>query len=59
MNDFVFVRGGYRYGGNSPIPSFASIGAGVKFMGCKVNFAYILGSETMANTMSFGIGYTL
>ena len=59
MNDFVFVRGGYRYGGNSPIPSFASIGAGVKFMGCKVNFAYILGSETVANTLSFSIGYTL
>ncbi len=59
MNDFVFVRGGYRYGGNSPIPSFSSIGAGVKFMGCKFNIAYLLGSETMANTLSFGIGYTL
>lgn len=59
MDNFVFVRGGYRYGGNSPIPSFASLGAGVKLKGYKVNFAYVLGSETMANTLSFCIGYTL
>ena len=59
MDNFVFVRGGYRYGGNSPIPSFASLGAGLNFKGCKLNLAYVLGSETMANTLSFGIGYSL
>jgi opacity protein-like surface antigen len=59
MDNFVFVRGGYRYGGNSPIPSFASLGAGVKFKEFKVNFAYVLGSETMANTLSICLGYTL
>ena len=59
MDNFVFVRGGYRYGGNTPIPSFASLGAGLKLKGYKLNLAYILGSETMANTLSFSIGYTL
>lgn len=58
MKEFVFVRGGYRYGGESPVPSFASLGAGVKLSGVRLDLAYLLGSETMGNTLSVGLGYT-
>ena len=57
MNDLAFVRAGYRYGGNSPVPSFASVGAGVKILGIKLDVAYILGSPRMGNTLAAGIGY--
>ena len=57
MNDLAFVRAGYRYGGDSPVPSFASVGAGVKILGIKLDIAYILGSPAMCNTLSAGIGY--
>lgn len=57
FNDFVSVRAGYRYGGDSPMPSFASVGAGVKFAGVKLDLAYVLGSEVMGNTLAVGLGY--
>ena len=57
MNDFLFVRGGYRYGGESPVPSYASVGLGVKKFGCKLNVAYLLGSQQLGNTLSVGLGY--
>lgn len=59
-NDLVSVRAGYRYGGKSVIPSFASVGAGIKLMGIKLNAAYLIGSKEspMANTIAVGLGYT-
>lgn len=58
MKEFVFVRGGYRYGGETPVPSFASLGAGVKLSGVRLDLAYLLGSEIMGNTLSLGLGYS-
>ncbi len=59
FNDFVSVRAGYRYGGASPIPSFASVGAGVKFAGVKLDLAYIIaGADSPAkNTLAVAVGY--
>lgn len=57
FNDLVSVRAGYRYGGESPVPSFATVGLGVKWSGIKLNFAYVLGSEAMGNTLAVGLGY--
>lgn len=57
FDDLVFVRAGYRYGGDSPVPSFASVGAGVKFAGVKLDIAYVLGSEVVGNTLGVGLGY--
>ena len=56
-NDLVFVRAGYRYGGKTVIPSFASAGVGVKFYGVKLDLAYVLGSSAMANTLALSLGY--
>ncbi len=57
FNDLVSMRAGYRYGGESPVPSFATVGLGVKWYGIKLNMAYIIGSETMGNTFAIGLGY--
>lgn len=58
FDDMVFVRAGYRYGGESVIPSFASVGAGVKFMGIKLDLSYLLGSDSLGNTLAIGLGYS-
>ena len=34
-------------------------GAGVKFMGLKLDVAYLIGSENMKNTLAVGLGYTI
>lgn len=59
-NDLVSVRAGYRYGGGSVIPSFASVGAGVKFFGVHIDVAYIIatGDSPLMNTFSVGAGFS-
>lgn len=57
-NDMIFVRGGYHLGtGNAPIPSFASIGLGAKFIGIHIDVSYLLASPSLGNTISIGAGY--
>lgn len=60
FNDLVSLRAGYRYGGKSPIPTFASVGAGVKFSGVKLDLAYLLaGADSpMKNTLAISLGYS-
>lgn len=58
FNDLVTVRAGYRYGGKTVVPSFASLGAGVKFMGIKLDLAYLIASGPIANTLALSLGYT-
>ena len=58
-NDMISVRAGYRAGSESVIPSFASVGAGVKLMGIKLSVAYLIASDSpLANTLALGLGYT-
>lgn len=58
--DLVSIRAGYRYGGKSVLPSFASVGAGIKLMGVKLDAAYLIGSKDspIANTFALSLGYT-
>ena len=58
FDDMVFVRAGYRYGGQTVVPSFASIGAGVKFIGIKLDLAYLIASEALGNTLALSLGHT-
>mgnify|MGYP003300993432 CR=1 FL=1 len=58
FNDLASVRAGYRYGGNTVIPSYASLGAGVKFVGVKLDLAYLMSSGPMKNTLAISLGYT-
>lgn len=57
FNDFLTVRAGYRYGGDSPLPSYASVGAGVKLLGIKLDAAYLISSGPMKNTLALSLGY--
>ena len=57
FNDLLSVRAGYRYGGNTVVPSYASAGLGLKLFGVQLNFAYLLGSDVLANTMCVSLGY--
>ncbi|MDE5891232.1 MAG: PorV/PorQ family protein [Bacteroidales bacterium] len=58
FNDMVFVRAGYRYGGKSVIPSYASAGLGVKFFGVHLDASYLFASEVLKNAFSVGLSYT-
>lgn len=60
FNDMVSVRAGYNYGGEAVIPSYASVGAGVKFFGVKLDLAYLIaGSDSpMNNTLAVSLGYS-
>ncbi len=60
FNDLVSVRAGYRYGGESPISSYASIGLGAKFMGIKLDLAYLIaGADSpMRNSLAVSVGYS-
>lgn len=44
----------------SPVPSYASVGAGISFFGIHIDFAYLIGTgmdSPMKNTFSVGVGY--
>jgi len=58
FDEMVFLRAGYRYGGDSVLPSFASVGAGAKFMGIRLDVAYLIGPGALANTIAVGLGYS-
>lgn len=59
-NDMVSVKGGYHYGKNtSVVPSFATVGLGVKFYGVHIDATYFAAGKgsPMANSISVGLGY--
>lgn len=54
FNDFVRVAFGYHYGDKDKLTagSYASFGAGIKFLGISVNAAYILGFKQASDISS-------
>lgn len=56
-DNLVSLRAGYRHGGDSPIPSFLSLGAGVKYNGVKLDAAYLIGSGAARNTLALTLGF--
>lgn len=58
FKDMVFVRAGYHYGNaGAALPSFLSLGAGVKFAGFSLDLAYLTLNDVIGNTLSIGLGY--
>lgn len=55
FKDMAFVRAGYHYG--EALPSFMSLGAGLQFKGVQLNANYLLASDTLGGSMSFGLGF--
>ncbi len=59
FKDMLFARAGYHYGAETAVlPSFATIGFGVKYAGVQLNAAYLFASEALGGTMTFGLGYS-
>lgn len=60
FDEMVSVSAGYRYGGKSVIPSYASLGLGCSFVGVSLDFAYILpvAKSPMGKTISLAVGYS-
>lgn len=60
FKETAFLRLGYHWGdADKAIPSYASIGLGVKFYGVTINAAYLIafGESPMKNTLSLSLGY--
>ncbi len=54
-----FFRAGYHYGDAAKaIPSYASLGAGIRFAGLSLDLAYLLASETLGGSMFITLGYS-
>ena len=57
-NDMVFLRAGFHLGtGHAPLPTYASVGLGVKFAGLHVDASYLLANKALGNTLCVGLGY--
>lgn len=41
-----------------PVASYASLGAGVKLLGIRLDAAYLIGSGPMKNTLAISLGYS-
>ncbi len=57
--DMIFVRGGFHYGDKAKaLPSYAALGLGLELpfgLGCGVS--YLIGSETLGNTLLAGLSF--
>lgn len=53
------LRGGYHYGEKRYYPSYASVGAGVRFMHLRLDFAYLFAAADtyLHNTYTFSLGF--
>ena len=58
FRNMLFARAGYHYGTEDAVlPSFATIGLGVRFFGISLDVAYLTANDVLGNTLTFGLGY--
>ena len=59
FKDMIFARAGYHYGNAANVvPSHGTAGLGLKIAGVTLDFAYLYGSKTLANSMCVSLGYS-
>ncbi len=59
-NSMVSARAGFRYGGQSVVPTFATVGLGCALKGIRLDLAYLLpvdSNSALSNTITVGLGY--
>lgn len=56
FRDMLFARAGARLG-NDVIPTFASVGAGLRIAGISLNATYLLASDTIGGSFLAGLSY--
>lgn len=58
FNNMAFARAGYHFGTKDAVlPSFATVGLGVRFFGVSLDIAYLTANDVLGNTLTFGLGY--
>ena len=58
IEDIVFIRGGFHYGDAAKaIPTYASLGLGVKYAGAHIDLAFLTASKTIGNSLMLSLGY--
>lgn len=58
IEDIVSLRGGFHYGDAAKaIPTYASLGLGVKYAGVHLDFAFLTASKTIGNSLLLTLGY--
>lgn len=59
LADIASIRAGYHFGNSmNVVQSYASLGAGVKFVGIALDFTYILASDTLGGSFMAGLRYS-
>lgn len=54
----VYARAGYHFGSKTAVvPSYASVGIGLRYAGVRLDAAYLFASEALGGTMQYTIGY--
>ena len=55
--DMVFIRAGYHFGSDKAVlPSFLTLGGGIKYKRIRLDAAWLTGNDAIKNTLSFGLG---
>ena len=58
FKNMLSARAGYHLGTKSAVlPSFATVGLGIRLFGISLDIAYLTASDTLGNTFTFGLGY--
>ncbi len=58
FKNMLFGRAGYHFGTKDAVlPSFATVGLGVRFFGISLDVAYLTANDVLGNTITFGLGY--
>lgn len=58
FKNMFFARTGYHFGTKDAVlPSFATVGLGVRIFGISLNVAYLTANDIIDNTITFGLGY--
>ena len=57
FRNMLFARAGYHFGTKDAVlPSFATVGIGIKFFGMSLDIAYLTANNVLGNTLTFGLG---
>ena len=59
LADIVSLRGGFHYGDAAKaLPTYASLGLGLQFAGVSLDVTFLTASQSLGNTLLFGLGYS-
>lgn len=57
--NLLFARAGFHLGSDEAVlPTFVTLGAGVKFKGLRLDLGYLTANKVIGNTITIGLGYS-